>query len=70
MTDQIANDSPYSRDTKTTLRLLAGLIDISKMNGKPIIADPKGLDFSKYSGVSILTPNLKEAALAMGMESR
>ena len=29
---------------------------------------PKGLDFSKYSGVSLLTPNKKEAALASGVE--
>ncbi len=32
------------------------------------IVDPKGLDFSKYSGASLLTPNKKEAALASGIE--
>lgn len=30
----------------------------------PVLADPKSLDFSKYRGVSLLTPNKKEAALA------
>ena len=29
---------------------------------------PKGLDFSKYSGASLLTPNKKEAALASGVD--
>lgn len=33
-----------------------------------VIGDPKGLDFSKYAGLSMLTPNQKEAALAAGME--
>ena len=34
------------------------------------IADPKGIDFKKYAGVSVLTPNRKEAAAAAGMEIR
>jgi D-beta-D-heptose 7-phosphate kinase/D-beta-D-heptose 1-phosphate adenosyltransferase len=48
--------------------LIADLIKISKHHGKLTIADPKGLDFTKYSGVSLLTPNSKEAALASGVE--
>lgn len=28
--------------------------------GKPIIVDPKGTDFTRYRGATILTPNLKE----------
>ncbi|OQY01981.1 MAG: D-glycero-beta-D-manno-heptose-7-phosphate kinase [Desulfobacteraceae bacterium 4572_130] len=32
------------------------------------IADPKGLDFSKYKNLSMLTPNQKEAGLATGIE--
>ena len=35
---------------------------------KKTIADPKGIDFSKYAGVSLLTPNKKEAAFASGVE--
>jgi D-beta-D-heptose 7-phosphate kinase/D-beta-D-heptose 1-phosphate adenosyltransferase len=34
----------------------------------PVLADPKSLDFSKYSGVSVLTPNKKEAAAAAHMQ--
>jgi D-beta-D-heptose 7-phosphate kinase/D-beta-D-heptose 1-phosphate adenosyltransferase len=51
-----------------TPSLVARLVEISKNNNKITIADPKGLDFTKYSGVSLLTPNLKEASLASGVE--
>lgn len=36
--------------------------------GRVAVADPKGLDFSKYAGLSMLTPNQKEAALAAGLD--
>jgi D-beta-D-heptose 7-phosphate kinase/D-beta-D-heptose 1-phosphate adenosyltransferase len=51
-----------------TKSLLKQLIATAKAHGKVIIADPKGLDFTKYSGVNILTPNKKEAGLAQGIE--
>ena len=51
-----------------TKNLLSKVIASAKKHGKMIIVDPKGLDFSKYSGVSLLTPNKKEAALASGVE--
>jgi D-beta-D-heptose 7-phosphate kinase/D-beta-D-heptose 1-phosphate adenosyltransferase len=50
--------------------LLQRLIALAKAHQKPIIADPKGLDFSKYAGVTVLTPNKKEAAQASGMDIR
>ena len=48
--------------------LVARLVEISRKNKKMTIADPKGLDFTKYAGVSLLTPNLKEASLASGIQ--
>jgi D-beta-D-heptose 7-phosphate kinase/D-beta-D-heptose 1-phosphate adenosyltransferase len=33
----------------------------------PVIVDPKGLDYSKYRGCSLITPNLKEAGEAAGI---
>jgi D-beta-D-heptose 7-phosphate kinase/D-beta-D-heptose 1-phosphate adenosyltransferase len=51
-----------------TKTLLSRLISAAQKHKKITIADPKGLDFSKYSGVSLLTPNKKEAALASGVE--
>ena len=31
----------------------------------PVVVDPKGSDFSKYQGATIITPNLKEAVAAV-----
>ncbi len=44
------------------------LINISKRAGKKVFVDPKGSDFSKYSGSYLMTPNKKEASLASGIE--
>jgi D-beta-D-heptose 7-phosphate kinase/D-beta-D-heptose 1-phosphate adenosyltransferase len=51
-----------------TESMLSQVIASAKKHKKMTIVDPKGLDFSKYSGVSLLTPNKKEAALASNME--
>ncbi len=34
----------------------------------PVLADPKGIDYSKYSGATCITPNLKEAEAAAGVK--
>ena len=51
-----------------TKRVLAELIQLCTDFGCPVIADPKGRDFSRYRGVSLLTPNRKEVELASGMK--
>ena len=51
-----------------TRELIDKLVTLARTNGKITIADPKGLDFSKYAGISLLTPNRKEASLASGVE--
>lgn len=38
-----------------------------KQLGIPVIADPKGRDYSKYKGANTLTPNKKETAEACGV---
>ncbi len=48
--------------------MIKRLVHIAKKHHKTTIADPKGLDFSKYAGVNLLTPNKKEASLASGIE--
>ncbi len=48
--------------------LLSRLTQICKIHGKMIIVDPKGLDFVKYAGATLITPNKKEASLASNME--
>lgn len=36
------------------------LVKVAVLSDKPVFADPKGADYSKYSGTMLLTPNLKE----------
>jgi D-beta-D-heptose 7-phosphate kinase/D-beta-D-heptose 1-phosphate adenosyltransferase len=42
---------------------------LKKANARqiPVIVDPKGLDYLKYRGCSLITPNLKEAGEAAGI---
>ena len=48
--------------------MIKKLVQIARKHHKTTIADPKGLDFTKYAGVDLLTPNKKEATLASGRE--
>jgi D-beta-D-heptose 7-phosphate kinase/D-beta-D-heptose 1-phosphate adenosyltransferase len=48
--------------------MIKKLVQIAKKHNKTTIADPKGLDFTRYAGVNLLTPNKKEATLASGRE--
>ncbi|WP_320039918.1 D-glycero-beta-D-manno-heptose-7-phosphate kinase [uncultured Desulfobacter sp.] len=51
-----------------TRELVASIVDIAKKSGVMTLADPKSMDFSKYMGVTVLTPNKKEAAIAAGIQ--
>jgi D-beta-D-heptose 7-phosphate kinase/D-beta-D-heptose 1-phosphate adenosyltransferase len=50
-----------------TSSLLKALIEQAKILNIVVIADPKGVDFSKYSGATVLKPNLSEAYAAVNM---
>ena len=52
-----------------TVELVQKLIGFANENGKPVLVDPKGKDYSKYAGATILTPNQREAADACGLET-
>ncbi|MEQ1605251.1 MAG: D-glycero-beta-D-manno-heptose-7-phosphate kinase [Pyrinomonadaceae bacterium] len=52
-----------------TVDLVPKLISFAKENGKRVLVDPKGKDYSKYAGATILTPNQREAADACGFET-
>ena len=41
--------------------LAAWLIQKASALGKPVIVDPKGSDFAKYRGATVIKPNLNEA---------
>ena len=51
-----------------TRELVGRTVDLAKQAGVMTLADPKSMDFSKYLGVTVLTPNKKEAAIAAGMQ--
>jgi D-beta-D-heptose 7-phosphate kinase / D-beta-D-heptose 1-phosphate adenosyltransferase len=51
-----------------TKEILSEFISIAKKHNKVMIVDPKGVDFSKYYGVSIIKPNKSEAELASGVK--
>lgn len=53
-----------------TPTLLSVIIDESKKRGIPIITDPKGHDFKKYKGTTIIKPNLSEAFAAASLTSQ
>lgn len=38
-------------------------IDLAQSRQLPIIVDPKGIDFGKYAGATVVVPNLREALL-------
>ncbi len=44
--------------------LLMALIEMAKVRGIPVIVDPKGDDFTRYQGATVLKPNLQEAYAA------
>ncbi len=59
--------SDYGKGTLTD-SFIARIIELGRKAGKPIIADPKGDDYRKYRGVTLITPNKKEACGATGID--
>jgi len=55
--------SDYGKGVLTE-SLTKELISLAKEHNKPILVDPKGSDYSKYKGATLLTPNKKEAEFA------
>ncbi|GED22638.1 bifunctional D-glycero-beta-D-manno-heptose-7-phosphate kinase/D-glycero-beta-D-manno-heptose 1-phosphate adenylyltransferase HldE [Halomonas halmophila] len=51
---------------KGTLSDVGGLIERVRRAGKRILVDPKGTDFTRYRGASVITPNLAEFEAVMG----
>ena len=53
--------SDYAKGLLTP-HVCEAIITECKKSGIPVLVDPKGQDFSKYSGATALTPNKREAA--------
>jgi D-beta-D-heptose 7-phosphate kinase/D-beta-D-heptose 1-phosphate adenosyltransferase len=63
---QVILISDYAKGVVTP-RILAGIIAIARRVNLPVAIDPKGTDYTRYRGASILTPNRKEAEIAAGI---
>jgi D-beta-D-heptose 7-phosphate kinase/D-beta-D-heptose 1-phosphate adenosyltransferase len=51
---------------KGTLALAAELIEAARGAGKPVLVDPKGTDYRRYAGATMITPNLAEFEAVAG----
>ncbi len=59
--------SDYAKGVLTK-RVLKEIISTAKRASKMVLIDPKGKDYSKYKGATLITPNKKEATEATGIE--
>jgi D-beta-D-heptose 7-phosphate kinase/D-beta-D-heptose 1-phosphate adenosyltransferase len=60
--------SDYAKGFLTD-HLLGRIMSASKKRGKLVLVDPKGKDFSKYAGATIVTPNERETAEACHIDA-
>jgi len=51
---------------KGTLENIQELIQIANKHNVPVLVDPKGHDFEKYQGATLITPNLHEFEAVVG----
>lgn len=59
--------SDYRKGVLTD-RMTMALIAMANQLRVPVVVDPKGENYRKYRGATLLTPNRKEAQLATGIE--
>ncbi|HEY7707476.1 MAG TPA: D-glycero-beta-D-manno-heptose-7-phosphate kinase [Gaiellaceae bacterium] len=48
--------------------LAARVIQLAREAEKPVVADPKGSEYAKYGGATVITPNVHEAKRAAGLD--
>ena len=58
--------SDYAKGVLTD-SLCQRLLAAARAQGLPVLVDPKGRDFAKYAGASLITPNRAELALTTGV---
>ncbi|MGB5708193.1 MAG: PfkB family carbohydrate kinase, partial [Arenicellales bacterium] len=51
---------------KGSLKLVEKILTVAKQHKMTVLVDPKGNDFSRYSGATMITPNLNEFELVAG----
>lgn len=58
--------SDYNKGVLTPA-VIASAVSAAAAAGIPVLVDPKGSDYSRYGGATLLTPNRKEAEAASGI---
>lgn len=72
LTEALARELPgagmlvLSDYAKGALQNVARLIDAARVGGVPVLVDPKGEDFRRYRGATLLTPNESEFTAVVG----
>ena len=61
--------SDYAKGTLTA-RLVSALLAGARKKGIPALIDPKGRDYGRYRGASVVTPNRKELEEVCGQPAR
>jgi rfaE bifunctional protein kinase chain/domain len=56
----------FSDYGKGGLEHIPRMIDLARRAGKPVLVDPKGSDYSRYAGSTVITPNRAELAQVIG----
>ena len=56
----------FSDYGKGSLSSVSKMIEIANQKGIATLIDPKGTDFEKYSGATLLTPNMSEFEAVVG----
>jgi D-glycero-beta-D-manno-heptose-7-phosphate kinase len=56
----------FSDYGKGGLAHVARMIGLARAAGKPVLVDPKGSDYSRYSGATVITPNRAELQQVVG----
>jgi rfaE bifunctional protein kinase chain/domain len=56
----------FSDYGKGGLTHIPRMIELARQLGKPVLIDPKGSDYSRYAGATVITPNRAELAQVIG----
>lgn len=56
----------FSDYGKGGLTHITRMIDAARAAGKPVLVDPKGSDYARYAGATVITPNRGELAQVVG----
>ena len=56
----------FSDYGKGGLTHIPRMIELARQAGKPVLIDPKGSDYARYAGATVITPNREELAQVIG----